>query len=71
MIDLLQMILAGMIVNIGGACSNISVSIGTVGVSYSLTNVQVIIFAVLAAVFLHQIPSQIEILAALLGIIGS
>ncbi|CAI2371700.1 unnamed protein product [Moneuplotes crassus] len=71
LVDFVQMVVAGMLVNVGGACFNIAVSCGNAGVAYSLINVQVIIFSVLAAVFLQQIPSNIEMLAGTLGIIGS
>ncbi|CAI2372086.1 unnamed protein product [Moneuplotes crassus] len=69
--EFMQMIAAGMLVSIGGAFFNIAISCGNAGVAYSLINVQVIIFSVLAAVFLQQIPSNIEMLAGTLGIIGS
>ncbi|CAI2372065.1 unnamed protein product [Moneuplotes crassus] len=70
-LDFLQMVLAGIIVNFGGACLSISVSLGNVGVGYSLINSQVIIFILLAALLLGQIPTTIEIVAVAFGIVGS
>ncbi|CAI2372259.1 unnamed protein product [Moneuplotes crassus] len=69
--DFLQMILAGIIVNAGGSLGAVAVSIGNAGVAYSLFNTQVIIFILLAALLLGQIPTTIEIVAVAFGIVGS
>ncbi|CAI2371867.1 unnamed protein product [Moneuplotes crassus] len=67
----LQMVLAGLILNVGGVFAAIAVSIGSAGVAYSLFNTQVIMFILLAALLLGQIPTTIEIVAVIFGIMGS
>jgi drug/metabolite transporter (DMT)-like permease len=69
--DFLQIVMAGFLSAIAGIMLNVAITIGYAGVVYSLVNVQVIFFTIFAAVFLGQMPSAIDVIAALIGIIGS
>mmetsp|Transcript_20274 Transcript_20274/g.17954 ORF Transcript_20274/g.17954 Transcript_20274/m.17954 type:complete len:347 (+) Transcript_20274:21-1061(+) len=69
--DFLQMLLAGVMVNFGRTSMNMAITCGNAGVAYSLNNLQVVFYIILSSIVFLQIPTGIEILAAVLGITGS
>ena len=62
---------SGLITAIGVVFLNYALTIGFAGPVFALANIQVIIQSTLDAILLGQIPSVIEVVAAIFGILGS
>jgi drug/metabolite transporter (DMT)-like permease len=69
--EFIQIIVAGIMAGLGGICLSRAITIGYAGIVYSLINAQVIFQTILDVLILFQIPNSYEIVAAVLGIIGS
>lgn len=69
--EFLIIVFSGVVISVGRFCLNKAITIGYAGPVFALANIQTIIQSFLDAILLGQVPTTIEILSAILGIIGS
>ena len=70
-LEYFQIASVGIIGSIGVVCMNRALIIGLSGPVFALCNTQVIIQTILNAIFIGQVPTVVEIVSAVIGIIGS
>lgn len=70
MSEYLEMIVAGIFAAFGVVSLNYAITIGYAGAVFALANTQVIIQTLLDAYLVGQIPTWIEIISAMIGILG-
>mmetsp|Transcript_26036 Transcript_26036/g.23054 ORF Transcript_26036/g.23054 Transcript_26036/m.23054 type:complete len:301 (+) Transcript_26036:263-1165(+) len=68
--EFLEMLIAGLIGAVGGIFLNLAVSCGLAGPVFALANIQVIIQTLLDALIIGEIPTLIETVSALFGVLG-